>query len=185
MTKVNQDKAKNITIVVLGIIVFLGAIYFISENTGDRSNDKAPVDQVDTGTSNPSNPLLESGEEIPEEEKRDIPTISYSEMKQAMENNEKRIVFLGSESCSWCNYQKPILEHVLYQYPDLYVYYMDIMALSDDEYNELTSLHDDLAGFGTPTFIVIEGGEVTAVDQGARGTSGLISMLTQYGFISE
>ncbi len=187
MTKVNQDKAKNIAIVVLGVIVFLFAGYFVSENTGDRSNDKTPVDAASGGTTDEtaSNPLLESGEVLPEGETREIPSITYSEMKEAMENNEKRIIFLGSATCGWCNYQRPILEYVLYQYPDVNVYYLDVNALTNDEYSDLTSLHESLAGFGTPTFIVFENGEVTSVDQGARGISGLISLLTEYGFISE
>ena len=186
MTKVNQDKAKNIALVVLGVIVFLFAGQFVSENMGDRSNDKAPVANTNTESSSTSSkPLLEDGEVLPEDETREIPSITYSEMMEAMENNEKRIIFLGSATCGWCNYQRPILEYVLYQYPDVNVYYLDVNSLSNDEYNELTSLHDSLAGFGTPTFIVFENGEVTSVDEGARGTSGIISMLTQYGFISE
>lgn len=186
MTKVNQDKAKNIALVVLGVIVFLFAGYFVSENTGDRSNDKAPVDTTSGGASDTSsNPLLEDGEVLPEEETREIPSITYSEMMEAMENNEKRIIFLGSSTCGWCNYQRPILEYVLYQYPDVNVYYLDVNVLTNDEYSELSSLHESLSGFGTPTFIVFENGEVTSVDEGARGTSGIISMLTGYGFISE
>lgn len=186
MTKVNQDKAKNIALVVLGVIVFLFAGYFVSENTGDRSNDKAPVANTNMETSGSStNPLLAEGEVLPEEEAREIPSITYSEMKEAMENNEKRIIFLGSATCGWCNYQRPILEYVLYQYPDVNVYYLDVNTLTNDEYSDLSSLHDSLAGFGTPTFVVFENGEVTSVDEGARGTSGIISMLTGYGFISE
>lgn len=186
MTKVNQDKAKNIALVVLGVIVFLFAGYFVSENTGDRSNDKAPVANANMETSGSStNPLLAEGEVLPEEEAREIPSITYSEMKEAMENNEKRIIFLGASTCSWCNYQRPILEYVLYQYPDVNVYYLDVNTLTNEEYNDLTSLHESLAGFGTPTFIVFENGKVTSVDEGARGTSGIISMLTGYGFISE
>ncbi len=46
-------------------------------------------------------------------------------------------------------------------------------------------MHSDLENFGTPTFIVIEKGKVTSVDQGARGTIAIKSLLTNYGFISE
>ena len=40
MTKEKQEKIKNIVIIVLVILVFFGAIYLVSENTGDRKSTR-------------------------------------------------------------------------------------------------------------------------------------------------
>ncbi|MDD6224338.1 MAG: thioredoxin family protein [bacterium] len=183
-TQTEIEKIKTGAIIVLGIIVIFGLVYILSENTGDRSNDKAQLSSAETSNEKSTNPLLEEGEEIKDEERSSLTSITYSELKKAVDNKEKKFVFLGSEQCGWCIYQKPILEHLVYEY-DVEIYYLNVGNMTSDDYSGLASLHDDLARFGTPTFIVIENGKVTTVDSGARGTNGMLSLLSSNDFISD
>ncbi|MDE5587121.1 MAG: hypothetical protein K2I72_01965, partial [Bacilli bacterium] len=107
LTKDQKEKLKTGAIVVLGIVVFLGIIYFVSEHTGDRSKDKAAVN---------TNPLLEQGEVLKEEEQKDLVATSMTDLRGLLENQETRLVMLGTETCYWCIQQKPILKSVAYKY---------------------------------------------------------------------
>lgn len=178
LTKKNIEDLKTGAIIVLGIIVILGIIYMISNNTG---NNNYKYSTTSSSESTSSNPLLEDGEEISEEEQSDFYTITYSELEKALANNERKFIFIGSESCSWCTYQKPILRYLVYKY-NAQIYYLNLSEISSEDYNSLTKLHDDLASFGTPTYIIIENGKVTTVDSGARGTQEMLSLLTTNGF---
>ena len=187
MTQKNIENIKTATIVILGIIVVIGLFYIVSENIGDRSNDKDQTNnytQTGTSSENNTNPLLETGEEIKDEERSKLTSITYAELEKAVNNKEKKIIFLGSEQCGWCIYQKPILEHIVYEY-NIEINYLNVATMTNDDYNGLAALHEDLASFGTPTFIVIEDGKVTLVNSGARGTSGMKALLVSNGFISE
>ena len=167
---------------VFGIIIVIGLIFIVSNNTGNTDY------QGDNSTSQEStedeNPLLEDGEVINEEDMGELTDISYSDLESMLNNKENKMVFLGSEYCGWCLYQKPILRKIVKDY-DVEINYLNLANISEDDSNKLTSLHDDLASFGTPCFIVLENGSVTVVDQGARGTSDMVDFLKTNGFISE
>ena len=55
-TKEQIEKVKTWAIIVLGVLVFFGITYFVSENIGDRSKDKEPIKQQANQTT-----LLEEG----------------------------------------------------------------------------------------------------------------------------
>ena len=63
--------------VILGIIVALTTLFFVSENTGDRKNDRSDAVQEEE-----KNPLLEDGQVLNEEEIAEIPEITYEEFKK-------------------------------------------------------------------------------------------------------
>ena len=178
LTKEQVEKIKTISIVILGILVFFGLIYFISEHTGDRSMDKqAVLNQEET-----DNPLLEDGEVIDENELGELTSIDMESLKNALENKEKKLVMLGTESCYWCVQQKPILRSIVYQ-NEIEIDYMDLNNLSSVEYSELTTLHEDLQAFGTPTFIVLSDGVVSEVSVGGQTSSQIRALLQKYEMI--
>lgn len=186
MKKLSNKQIENLKtgiIVVLGIIVFIGAIYIASENSGDRSKDKTQTSTQEETTVD-ENPLLEEGEEITEEEKGELTSITYEDLKNALSNNEKKFIMLGTEWCGWCSYQKPILQHLVYKY-NIEIDYLNLENLSEDDQTDLANLHESLASFGTPTFIIIENGEVSVVETGARGISSMVELLQTNGFINE
>lgn len=183
LTRKDKENIKTGVIILMGIIIFVGAIFFISENTGNRSGDKDPNNATSTGQVS-ENPLLEEGEELNEEEQSELTSFTYENLKNALDNNEKKFIFLGSEYCGWCIYQKPILKSLVYKY-NVEIDYLNVAEMTSNEGEKLESLHESLEGFGTPTFLVIENGKVTNVYEGARGTSGIKEILKNHSFISE
>lgn len=178
MTKDKIEKAKNGIIIFLVVLVFFGVIYLVSENTGDRGNDKNPT----TSQQEEKNPLLKEDEEIPENEMGDLTSISMNDLKNMLENNEKKVVMLGTDSCYWCVNQKPILQYVVYNY-GVEINYLNLNEMTEDEYNELTTLHDDLQKFGTPAFIIVDGGNITTVSEGAMPTDTIVQFLKDNGIM--
>lgn len=182
MDNAKKENIKTALIVILGVIVFFGFTYVLSENTGDRTKDKV---NTSTQAQTSSNPLLSEGEELPEDESKELVTLSVADLKNSIDKKEKKFVMLGTQSCSWCMYQKPILMYISYKY-NLDLHYVDVGSLSEDDYNTLTSLHEDLAsGFGTPTFLIVEDGKVASTMSGALGTADMTDVLKQNKFIEE
>lgn len=190
MERVQIEKIKTGIIIVLGIIIVVGLIYIISDKTGNNvynynynGNSDSNGNNQNQGE-NTTNPLLEDGEEIADDEQGELTSINYKELKSALNKGEKKFVFLGSEYCGWCLYQKPILKYIVYKY-DVQINYLNVAEMTQDEADDMATLHDSLASFGTPTFIVIENKKVTVVDSGARGTKQMIQLLDENGFISD
>lgn len=179
MKKKDIESLKTGAIIFLSIVVVIGIIYIVSDKVGNHEYSKGQQQQQQQEK---ENPLLEDGEEIKESEQADLTDMDIAGLKKAVSNKDKKFVFLGSEYCGWCNYQKPILKYLVYKY-DVEINYLNVGEMNEDGQAYLASLHDDLASFGTPTFIVVENGKVTYVDSGARGTKPMISLLTEQGFI--
>ena len=183
LTKNNKENIKTGVIIVMGIIILIGAIFFVSENTGNRSGDKDPNKATSTEQVS-DNPLLEEGEELKEEEQSELTSYKYDDLKNDLNKKEKKIVFLGSEYCGWCIYQKPILKALVYKY-NIEINYLNVAEMTSEQGEKLESLHENLEGFGTPTFLIVENGKVSTVYEGARGTSGMTEILKNHSFINE
>lgn len=179
LTQEKKEQIKTITIIVLAVLVFFGVTYMISENTGDRSKDKMMVEKTPSPT---GNPLLEEGEVLKEEEQKELTSVSMEDVRNALKNNEKKAIMLGTDTCSWCIYQKPILKALAYRY-DIEIGYLNLALLTSEENTELSSLHESLERFGTPTFIIIKDGVVDQVLIGGMTTRELEEILKQYEFI--
>lgn len=192
LTKKQIENLKTGVIIVFGIIIVIGLIFIVSNNTGNNTytsssnngNNSNNSSSSQSGSSDEENPLLEEGEEITEEDMAELTDISYTDLESMIKNHDKKIVMLGTEQCGWCLYQKPVLRKIVKDY-DVEINYLNLGNLSSEESSKLSDLHEDLASFGTPTFIVVEDGEVTVVDSGARGTSAMVEFLKTNGFISE
>ncbi len=191
MTEKKKETLKTVAVIVLGILVVVG-IFFLSENVGDRSKDKntnystSGSGSGSGGSANSENPLLVEGEELNEEEQKELVSISLEELKDAIHNQEKKFVMIGREGCGWCQYQKPILKSIAYKY-DIDIYYFNTDNLTtSDAWNEFSSLHPDLQSFGTPAFAIVNNGAIEKVDKnGARGTDAILSLLKENGFVEE
>lgn len=170
------DLLKTIGVIVL-IILILGALFVVSENAGNRENDRQVVEKEE------ENPLLENGQVLNEEEIAEVEEISYDDFKALLKKKTITVVMLGYDECYWCQQEKPILGNVMYENKLTNVKYLNINKLTEDEYNHLTSLHDDLESFGTPTFISTKNKKVTYVETGAKTKTQIISMLKEMDVI--
>ena len=128
--------------------------------------------------------LFRDDEVILESEMSDLRSIGMSDLKGMLENNEKKVVMLGTDDCYWCVNQKPILQHIVFKY-GVEINYLNLNAMTEEEYNELTILHDDLQRFGTPTFIIVDGGNITTVSEGGMPTDSMVQFLKDNGIITE
>lgn len=164
--------------VILGIILALTALFFVSENTGDRKSDRSDAVQEEE-----KNPLLEDGQVLNEEEIAEIPEITYEEFKKLLKKKTTTVVMLGYDECYWCQEQKPILGNVMFEKKIENVKYLNVNKLEEDQYNELVGLHKDLESLGTPTFISIKSKKVKKVSPNAKTKTQLIEMFTDMGII--
>lgn len=179
MKKESIEQLKTGIIIFLSLVVIVGLVYVISDKVSNHEYNKTTSQP---GQVENENPLLEPGEEISDDEKAPLASMDVQGLKKAISNKQHKFVFLGSEYCGWCNYQKPILQYLVYKY-DVEINYLNVGEMTEDEYNTLASLHEDLASFGTPTFLVVDGGKITVVDSGARGTKAMETLLKDNGFI--
>lgn len=184
--KKNTEGLKNFALVFMACVIFLGGTFIISDRLNNESYSSGAktttTDNSDEESSTTSNPLLEDGEVITDEEKADLVEINWDQYMDMYKGTEKTVVFLGSDTCGWCTYQKPILQKVMKKYGIVVPYY-DVSTMTDDQYNELVEQNSALKGFGTPTFITVSNSKITTVESGARGTTELIELLTQEGII--
>ncbi len=164
----------NAVLGVILIVAVLGIIFVISENTGDRSMDKEPIVEV--------NPLLEEGETIDESKMKELTSITFDEFKEYLNKKSTTVIMLGYDTCYWCQQQKPILQMLMYD-KDIDVKYLDVTTLTTEENNYLVDLHEDLEGYGTPTFISVKNKKVREVSPNAKSTSQLIEMFTEMGIL--
>lgn len=168
---------KRVLLILLGIVVFIVACFVLSEVAVDHSNDKKLVYQ------DPSNPLLAEGQVLDEEKMKDYETIGFDTFLSYLKEKKTALVFVGSEGCGWCTYQKPLLKAVAYDY-DLDVKYLDISTLTSEQRDQFNELHDDLKeDYGTPMFFAVRDGKVDQISHGANSTEQLIETFKDQGFI--
>jgi len=167
----------------IGILLVLIILFVVSENTGDRTGDKTGSSQT-TSTTEEANPLLEDGQVLDEEKMKSVEEITIEDFKSYLKKKTTTVVMLGYDDCYWCQQQKPILESVMYEY-DLDVKYLkvDKEHLSEEDYDYLTGLHEDLEGFGTPTFLAIRSKKVREVSPNAKNRTQLIKMFADMGML--
>lgn len=174
----HKDVVQGIMIT-FGVVVVLAGLFIISENTGDRSNDKTANKQQETTQ---TNSLLEEGQVLDEERMKPTESISMDDFKSLIKKKTTTVVMLAQDGCYWCQQQKPILESLMYEY-NLDVKYLDVNKITEEEYDYLVGLHEDLENFGTPTFISIQNKKVRLVSENAKNRTGLVKMFADMGII--
>lgn len=183
MKKLIQEHKEILQVVatILGVVIIIGGLFIVSEKVGDRSKDKSGATQQEQ----PKNALLEEGQELDEEKMKELTEITYAEFKTHLKNKKTTtLVMLGSESCYWCQEQKPILKMAMYEH-NVDVKYLDVSKITADELAEIEALHKDLEGFGTPVFITVKNKKVLKVSPNAKSTSQLYQMFKDMNMIKE
>lgn len=177
----HREALNGVGIIILLVVVF-GGIFFLSENTGDRSLDKQEVEQQEPVE---ANQLLEEGQTIDEEKMKELTVIDYEEFQKHLKNKKTTtVVMLGYDDCYWCGQQKPILQMLMYE-KNLDVKYLKTTSLSKDQLTEIESLNEELQGFGTPTLIAVKNKKVTVMSSGAMNRTQLIQAFKKVGLIKE
>ncbi len=114
--------------------------------------------------------------------KGSLSSISYSSLKEKLENKETFFFVVVRQGCQFCEKFLPTVEDVVNEY-DLEGYSLDLSTLTQDELNEFDK---DYNVSGTPTTIFITDGKEGSVLQrlvGNQSADKLIQKLKSNGFI--
>lgn len=169
----NRNKELKTLGVCILVVVALVALFFLSESR-DKSNDKGYVS---------NNPL--SQEEIKEEEQKDFNDITFAQFSDLINAEGSHIIFVGRPTCSWCNYQTPVLKNVAYLY-NLEVNYLNIDTFTSDEFTAFIELDESSSaeqGIATPKIFVVGDGTIKNRADGGQTKDELITFFQQAGLI--
>lgn len=87
-----------------------------------------------------------------------ITEINYDQFMTLYNGNTESVVVLVQTYCGYCNMYKPILDAIAYN-KNIDIYYLDILNLTDTEYNYLLNNIDffqENAYWGTPTTLIVK-----------------------------
>lgn len=104
-------------------------------------------------------------------------------LDEVFSGNEAKLLYLARPGCSWCQKASPILEKVesLYNFEH---YYINTEKLNSSELKSvLQNLNIDINEFGTPTFVVVNKGQIIDSNIGFMDETKLISFLKNSGII--
>ena len=113
-----------------------------------------------------------------------IQTVKVSEYLNIIKESGYHFMFVGSETCSWCQKFKPELEKVVEEY-NLNAYYVDLSTVTQDEYNALVASNTYFTEnqWGTPTSFIYKDGESLTVISGYKDAANITSILKEYKVI--
>lgn len=146
MNKNGKINAQTIGIIVISIMALIALItgFIISKNANKGKN-----------TSKESTEILDS-------------------FYKYMGNDEEKIIYYGSSSCSYCELQTPIIEQIKEDY-DIDYLYIDATKLSSDDKNEILKVLD-VEG-STPTIAIVKDDSVIDVNVGYMDGKATIEFL--------
>lgn len=179
----SNNALKGVIIAVLLIIFFI-AITLIGNTSKKGTYSKTPTDNTG-GTTSIGDAASES-ENISEDEMGDLKEIGIDEYLELKENNEKySIIYIGRPTCSHCEVQKPLMQHMVYKY-NVEVNYLNTDELDDDGISKLQKSDDYFSeGWGTPLVLIVKGDKIIDKSEGETSIEQLTEMFKEYDLISE
>ncbi len=164
MKKETIDKLKNAAIIVLSLIIVFGLAYVVPELKNCNSCKK---------------------------EEKTITDISMDEFREILNGEDASLIYIASPQCAHCMAQEPIMKRLVNEY-DVVVNYLNVLAISDQEADEVYSLYGDmqvekyeLSDVRTPTMLVVQQGKVIDMHLGEMALDELVDFLGQYMTIEE
>lgn len=94
------------------------------------------------------------------------------------------IVFIGRETCSWCQKYKPVMTNVAKKY-DITLYYIDTYKFEGEDWNNFTASESYLTDnqWGTPLTFLYSDGKLVDTIGGYVDESGVYEFLVKNGVI--
>lgn len=172
----DKKEIQKIVITILGALVFILAIFFVSNKITDCDFGKF-CDKVEENKKD-INPLLAEDEELDETKMKELTEINYSDYEKALKSKkETTVIYLVSDSSYWNQYETPILKSVAYQY-DLDVKYLNYDNLTEEQVSAITKLNDKITK-ETPALLIVNNKKLVASQTTPLSTSGMVSFLTE------
>lgn len=128
-----------------------------------------------------TNPLISDDEVWDKDEEKEVEKITFKQFKKYVEKDQVTMVMLGTETCIWCTYQKPILAHFYYEHNKFNIKYLDVNTMTEDDAKYLKELDSNLESISTPTILIVEKGKVINKRFGAQTLDGITEMFKEVG----
>lgn len=121
--------------------------------------------------------LKQSGEIIDEETKEIM-----KKFDEYYNSKERTIIYYASATCSWCEFQTPILQNIAKDY-DLDYYYVDSSKLPTKQRNEV--LEKLGIKHSTPNTFIVEKGKVVDIAEGYKEGDELIEFFKENEIVQD
>ena len=112
-----------------------------------------------------------------------LKTVSYSEYKELMTEDEDNVFLFASPSCTHCIAYKPEVSKLASEY-EKNIYYVNVGNLDENEYLDIINTYSVLKEQGsipTPTTVITKNGKEVSGIMGNIGYDGLQAFLTENG----
>ncbi|MFV0498715.1 MAG: thioredoxin family protein [Bacilli bacterium] len=107
-----------------------------------------------------------------------VPTITYSEFQEKINNSDDFILIYGSETCSACkDYKATITEVFKDDYKDIDTFYIDIDSFSDGDKSSIASY---LGAKSTPTSYIFISGVMNDSIEGNQDLESIVNFFELY-----
>lgn len=178
----NKKDIEKVVITILIVIVFVLAIFFISNKISDCSfgNYCKKVEENNKNT----NPLLANGEVLDETLMKELSEITYSEYQKALKDKKNQtVIYLSSDSSYWTQYETPILKSVAFEY-NLDIKYLAYDKLSEKEIEEITKLDSNISK-ETPAVLIVKNKKLVASKTTPLTISNFVDFFNEQGVITK
>ena len=181
VTKLSSTEPNNMITIVMGVIVVV-VIIVSCLVTSSKGNYNSTSNQ---SGNNYGSSVEEESSKIKDSEKKDLTSINIDEYLSLLDGSEASVIYIGRPTCSHCQVQKPIMEHIVYKY-DVKIHYLDTDELDDDGISKLQSSDEYFSeGWGTPLTLVVKDGSIKDKVSGESSTADLVEMFKMYDLIKE
>lgn len=179
--KISSSEPNNMITIVMAVIVVV-AIIVSCLVTSSKGNYNSNTNQ---NGSNYGSSVEEESSKIKDSEKKDLTSINIDEYLSLLDGSEAAVIYIGRPTCSHCQIQKPIMEHIVYKY-DVKIHYLNTDELDDDGISKLQSSDEYFSeGWGTPLTLVVKDGSIKDKASGESSTTDLVEMFKKYDLIKE
>lgn len=163
---------------VLAIVIILSICINPSSGKYDENN----TGTTGTTTTNSGSPAS-GGEEIPDDKRKELTSISIDEYLEKLKGEEASVIYIGRPTCGHCVAQKPIMENIAFEY-DVTINYLNTDELDEDGINKLVSSNDYFSeGFGTPLTLIVRNNEIVDKAVGETSKTDMVNMFKNNSII--
>lgn len=184
--KVNvKDEGNKNDIVKAVVIAVLLIIFFITITAIGNTSEKGTYSKSSNNSASVGDASSESAN-ISEDEMGELTDIGIEEYLALKKSSEKySIIYIGRPTCSHCEVQKPIMQHMVYKY-GIEINYLDTDQLDNDGISKLQKSDDYFGeGWGTPLVLIVKDDKIIDKYEGETSLEELEEMFKAYDLIKK
>ena len=166
------------TIIGLGVLAIVIVLSFVIKPSDSEYNKES-----NTGTNTTTNSSSPADENIPEDQRKELNSISIDQYLEMLKGEEAKVIYIGRPTCGHCVKQKPIMENIKFEY-DVEINYLNTDELSDEGINKLISSNEYFSeGFGTPLTLIVKNNEIVDKAVGETSKKNMVEMFKNNSLI--